>query len=44
MLTVEELQHQVDDREIDTVQLVFTYLYRSFLWKSVLTQNFCWKW
>ena len=33
MLTVEELQQQVDSREIDTVLVVFTDLYGRFMGK-----------
>ena len=42
MLTVEELQQQVDSREIDTVLVVFTDLYGRFMGKR-LTQSFFWK-
>ena len=42
MLTVEELQKQVDTGDIDTVIVVFTDLYGRIMGKR-LTQSFFWK-
>ena len=42
MLTVEELQQQVDSREIDTVLVVFTDLYGRFMGKR-FDAEFFWK-